>query len=304
MEQAQFWMWTKRKQSSSSHIQASTRSSYDDSWEEQAFAEDAAGPLGGCIWPPRSYSCSFCRREFRSAQALGGHMNVHRRDRARLKESPGPHNELLHHDHQNNHNLFQNQYSSLGFQCPSQICTLVYSPNPNTDPGVIASPSSTSKLSITSTQGNCTEKNFFPSFSSSAFKEEPDRKNPRSSPPSWPNSPKDRCYSISDPRKEGDKNSRIVESGCRAKIDYVKTDLSVSLNLVFRRACPAISSDGDEEEDAVCKRRKTRPSSLPFLMKSNSVDKHHIQSEVIEISPCSIEELDLELRLGDRPKVK
>ncbi|CAN6227162.1 unnamed protein product [Urochloa humidicola] len=36
-------------------------------------------------WPPRSYPCSFCKREFRSAQALGGHMNVHRRDRARLR---------------------------------------------------------------------------------------------------------------------------------------------------------------------------------------------------------------------------
>ncbi|KAI3809067.1 hypothetical protein L1987_25034 [Smallanthus sonchifolius] len=57
------------------------------SWEEQAFAEDARGPLGGFIWPPRSYSCSFCRREFRSAQALGGHMNVHRREKAKFKES-------------------------------------------------------------------------------------------------------------------------------------------------------------------------------------------------------------------------
>ncbi|XP_056682638.1 zinc finger protein 11-like [Spinacia oleracea] len=35
-------------------------------------------------WPPRSYTCSFRKREFRSAQALGGHMNVHRRDRAQL----------------------------------------------------------------------------------------------------------------------------------------------------------------------------------------------------------------------------
>lgn len=42
----------------------------------------------GISWPPpRSYSCTFCRREFRSAQALGGHMNVHRRDRARLRQS-------------------------------------------------------------------------------------------------------------------------------------------------------------------------------------------------------------------------
>ncbi|KAF0892205.1 hypothetical protein E2562_014798 [Oryza meyeriana var. granulata] len=40
--------------------------------------------LGG-TWPPRSYTCAFCRREFRSAQALGGHMNVHRRDRAKMR---------------------------------------------------------------------------------------------------------------------------------------------------------------------------------------------------------------------------
>lgn len=55
------------------------------------------GPAGDCTpgnlflglsWPPRSYTCSFCKREFRSAQALGGHMNVHRRDRARMRESP------------------------------------------------------------------------------------------------------------------------------------------------------------------------------------------------------------------------
>lgn len=29
----------------------------------------------------RCYVCSFCGREFRNAQALGGHMNVHRRER-------------------------------------------------------------------------------------------------------------------------------------------------------------------------------------------------------------------------------
>ncbi|XP_073287289.1 transcriptional regulator SUPERMAN-like [Primulina huaijiensis] len=44
----------------------------------------------GFSWPPRCYSCSFCRREFRSAQALGGHMNVHRRDRARLRRFSPP----------------------------------------------------------------------------------------------------------------------------------------------------------------------------------------------------------------------
>ncbi|XP_027342950.1 transcriptional regulator SUPERMAN-like [Abrus precatorius] len=44
--------------------------------------------MNGFPWPPRSYTCSFCRKEFKSAQALGGHMNVHRRDRARLRQSP------------------------------------------------------------------------------------------------------------------------------------------------------------------------------------------------------------------------
>ncbi|KQJ81432.1 hypothetical protein BRADI_5g00676v3 [Brachypodium distachyon] len=44
---------------------------------------------GGVPWPPAlqrsSYTCGYCKREFRSAQALGGHMNVHRRERARLR---------------------------------------------------------------------------------------------------------------------------------------------------------------------------------------------------------------------------
>lgn len=55
----------------------------DDSWEVKAFQEDTNQAMG-TTWPPRSYMCTFCRREFKSAQALGGHMNVHRRDRARL----------------------------------------------------------------------------------------------------------------------------------------------------------------------------------------------------------------------------
>ncbi|KAK9289929.1 hypothetical protein L1049_008090 [Liquidambar formosana] len=35
----------------------------------------------------RSYTCTFCKRGFSNAQALGGHMNIHRRDRAKLKQS-------------------------------------------------------------------------------------------------------------------------------------------------------------------------------------------------------------------------
>lgn len=73
------WMWNTKP----------AQEPEDDSWEVRAFAEDT-GNVMGTTWPPRSYTCTFCRREFRSAQALGGHMNVHRRDRARLHQSHPP----------------------------------------------------------------------------------------------------------------------------------------------------------------------------------------------------------------------
>ncbi|KAJ6903613.1 transcriptional regulator SUPERMAN-like [Populus alba x Populus x berolinensis] len=59
-----------------------------DSWNFSSCQSNGHDYLGGLSWPPRSYTCSFCKREFKSAQALGGHMNVHRRDRARLRLSP------------------------------------------------------------------------------------------------------------------------------------------------------------------------------------------------------------------------
>nr|AWJ95172.1 stipules reduced [Lathyrus odoratus] len=92
MEESQNLIWMKRKQVLNLDVEVGMPSfggmnNNNSTWEEKAFAEDAARILGGCIWPPRSYSCHFCKREFRSAQALGGHMNVHRRDRARLKQT-------------------------------------------------------------------------------------------------------------------------------------------------------------------------------------------------------------------------
>ncbi|GJU51693.1 transcriptional regulator SUPERMAN-like protein [Tanacetum coccineum] len=39
-------------------------------------------------WPQRNFMCNFCNKEYKSPQALGGHMNVHRKDRARLYSSP------------------------------------------------------------------------------------------------------------------------------------------------------------------------------------------------------------------------
>lgn len=38
----------------------------------------------------RFYECTFCKRGFSTAQALGGHMNIHRRDRARMRQPSVP----------------------------------------------------------------------------------------------------------------------------------------------------------------------------------------------------------------------
>ncbi|XWS67111.1 hypothetical protein CRYUN_Cryun05aG0258900 [Craigia yunnanensis] len=303
MEQARYWMWTKRRHDLSSHLQAPTNAAYDDSWEEQAFAEDAAGSLGGCIWPPRSYSCSFCGREFRSAQALGGHMNVHRRDRARLKQSPTSQDEILHHDHQNSQNHIQNPFLPMGFQYqPDEVCNFVYNHNPNSDHGTLPSPSSTSRVSSPPTKENCPEQTLIPPFSSPIAQEHP-KKSLNSSPKSWSNLVAGRYYRFSDLRTEGEKSPRILESGCRVKADYVQTDLSVSLNLVVQRTRPTTS--GSKEEIVGCKRKRTDTPTLPFFLKPISIEGHHLQpAEVPELSRSSVDDIDLELRLGDRPKLK
>ncbi|KAJ0021736.1 hypothetical protein Pint_32742 [Pistacia integerrima] len=109
MDQARFWMWA----SSKSSLESSFVLPGASSWEEEAFAQDAAGPFGAFIWPPRSYSCSFCGREFKSAQALGGHMNVHRRERAKLKQSPISERNNLHHQEYNGVNYNTNSRELL-----------------------------------------------------------------------------------------------------------------------------------------------------------------------------------------------
>ncbi|THG13567.1 zinc finger protein 11-like [Camellia sinensis] len=43
----------------------------------------------------RSYECVFCKRGFTTAQALGGHMNIHRKDRAAKTRPPA----LISHKH-------------------------------------------------------------------------------------------------------------------------------------------------------------------------------------------------------------
>ncbi|KAJ3689106.1 hypothetical protein LUZ61_018270 [Rhynchospora tenuis] len=51
------------------------------------------------------YNCTYCKRGFTTAQALGGHMNIHRKDRAKMQisttsseETKRPHELSLFHD--------------------------------------------------------------------------------------------------------------------------------------------------------------------------------------------------------------
>ncbi|KAI3474122.1 hypothetical protein Pfo_028910 [Paulownia fortunei] len=280
MEQARYWMWAKRKPDSNPHILApAAMNSYGDSWEEQAFAEDAAGTLGGCVWPPRSYSCSFCRREFRSAQALGGHMNVHRRDRARLKQSPIPPTEVV----TQNHAL--NPCTSFEAPYSSQICTFLYN-NPNPE------------FSDTGPFEKISTLCFF-----SPLAQKKDKDNMISShPPSWSSFVAEKRDRVLGSIKNEEKKSTTVEPDSRVeKEDCVTEDLPMSLNLVVCRTQTNTSSD---EEVASCKRRRIESKPSSFFPKLSAVDRCIPQSEVLKLCSGSAEELDLELRLGNAPKVK
>ncbi|KAK4478181.1 hypothetical protein RD792_017463 [Penstemon davidsonii] len=56
-----------------------TSSAENDHHQPEKSSEDNTG-IG------RSYECTFCKRGFTNAQALGGHMNIHRKDKAKAKK--------------------------------------------------------------------------------------------------------------------------------------------------------------------------------------------------------------------------
>ncbi|MCE3050615.1 hypothetical protein HAX54_047672 [Datura stramonium] len=276
MEQARYWMSTKRKHDMTL---SNNPSSYGDSWEEQAFAEDAAGALGGCIWPPRSYTCSFCRREFRSAQALGGHMNVHRRDRARMKQSPPSKNPSG--DHQvfvplPSSSLPIPLHHNSHVQYPSQICTFMYNPNSDSDPGAPVRVSSQKTLPT------------HPPSSFSSIVQEEDKNKLSSPPSSWSNLVADKYSCLPNVKNDEEKKLKsidfkkeernlevMIDSNIMAKQDHVET------NCKRRRV--------DHEEDDI--------SFANIFPKTSSIERCRPQSEALERIPSAIEELDLELKL-------
>lgn len=229
MEEGRCWMVTKNRASSKCG---------EETWEEKAFAEDAAGMLGGCVWPPRSYSCNFCRREFRSAQALGGHMNVHRRDRARLKQFSSS-------QHPDPRHRIPSYKSSLSLSSHKEEDDAIIDTNPNTFCSLHP------------------ESELVSSF--------------------WTNR---------------DKNVSLF---CLHSDELTKDlPLKISKNHERPRSVISLSNDSATYEDNKDvdhrKRRKLDKSSASVIYKSDKDDA--------DVDPPKFDCLDLELRLGGRPKVQ
>ncbi|KAG8085008.1 hypothetical protein GUJ93_ZPchr0010g10578 [Zizania palustris] len=330
MDPAKYWMLARKKLGDhqkaplfpTPHITTGGSSaSYYETWEERAFAEDSAGHLGGCIWPPRSYSCSFCGREFRSAQALGGHMNVHRRDRARLKLSGAAPDDGA--GGESNGMPPPHQTYMIQQPCPPQIGALqhAYSANPSIAPrprpvdpianpnsvcGVIAYPArsmvqaaaartawekqqvltaplaSPTLESAASREYGMRQIQLFPGVVAQLAQDHERAATRMSSPPE-----------LRVGKSEMMKTSVL---GCRSRRDFMGDN-----------------HEDDEEETVQVshKRRRVDLEATPLVISSSSCkhqqqdddNKHH--EKVLKLCrSSSVEELDLELRLGEAPKVK
>ncbi|XP_057957165.1 transcriptional regulator SUPERMAN-like [Malania oleifera] len=156
-------------------LDSTTTKKAKDPWDcSSAGCTYGADTIGGFSWPPRSYTCTFCKKEFRSAQALGGHMNVHRRERARLRQSPPRDIPNLNldlnpeSDHYSNNGPvpasrpnpnFLNSSSSPSSSSPSRLPPLFACSN--LPPLVSPSPSLSSLSSVSPCEVKRTNKSFF-----------------------------------------------------------------------------------------------------------------------------------------------
>lgn len=72
--------------SSSENLISYEISSDQEGDDDDHQKDDSSTNEGGGGTTKRSYECTFCKRGFTNAQALGGHMNIHRKDRAKAKQ--------------------------------------------------------------------------------------------------------------------------------------------------------------------------------------------------------------------------
>lgn len=301
-------------------------SSFGDSWEEQAFAEDATGPLGGCIWPPRSYTCSFCRKEFRSAQALGGHMNVHRRDRARLKKIEGSNNNQVLEPHSKSFDICVLQYPNkiqattpgcqnlnytvgfekdemmtyfpprvtLGSENPNKIC------NPNLElehPLYSSSSHKPSRVSI------------LHPFTCS-FSQEHQKGTPLLTSSKFESR---NGFRIEDLGNHDKVSTQVLESNSitlKKNDQQIEVHLTSDLNSLVRRRCdsdqtPIFSENDDARDGMIFKRRRIEVGVRSFFPKNSSLldgdEVEPVMPRERSTNSTILENLDLELRLGDRP---
>ncbi|KAG2391279.1 hypothetical protein LR48_Vigan07g068900 [Vigna angularis] len=216
-----------------------------NNWEERAFAEDAVGSM----WPPRPYSCTFCKREFRSAQALGGHMNIHRRDRARLKQNLNPHYQNYHRIKSllgNNNHPFSSPLISTQINCG-----LTHAHSYSSQATTI---STTRSLSCISTQ----EYKFSPSSSSSFILGQMGS----------PNSEQAMEYSF-----------KGLECG-----NFVETSLSMGMTTMFgQNSSPNISCKRLKNNISslpIFLRPCSKDKGLPFQPVEISVELHHAMEDL------------------------
>jgi hypothetical protein len=312
MDPTRYWILKRRKLSdpkvslfASSNITVggggSSSASYYESWEERAFAEDS-GHLGGCIWPPRSYPCTFCGREFRSAQALGGHMNVHRRDRARLKlvgaaDDGGSDNQIV-----------SPRQSYMTQPSPPQIASLqhAYVANPN-DP----SPD-TNRDSLCSVLDDHTPRSFAQAAAARNVWGNRVLNAPIASFPAWIDSGKKQ---VSRDAAQSSPNQARPAARMYSNPEVPDGSGGHKLNILGGGTRKDFK-DGSEDEDNVhvgCKRRRIGQEASPLILCSfsrkhwqddeeNNGEERPCDAKVLNLCPTSpVEELDLELRLGVAP---
>ena len=82
----------------------------DLNYPEECYSKSSCEETNDDMGIGRSYECIFCKRGFTTAQALGGHMNIHRKERANNVDDI-------------------NNYADLGFY--SQIPSLSTAPDAN-----------------------------------------------------------------------------------------------------------------------------------------------------------------------------